>query len=237
MATEIVQIQMGVPGPSGFGMSAAQAAALQAIVAYQTTGIVTVTATDTGALLVQKADGTDIFKVDTTNSAVTLTSSASAAFGVSKADGTRVLLVNANSTLVSVQNGGSLLVSSDTGTTENIRLWGSNGHITVGGPAPSVAVGAQAGSGASLGAVSGNDTSGRVTLTTGTGAAAGSLVVVTFASSYATTPSNVVVNALSTNAGGLGHYTTSFSTTGFTIACKTAPTSSAAMTFGWLVIG
>lgn len=209
-ADRITVVKVGIRGLNGTGVTAAQWAALQAIVASATTGKLTVTITDTAAVQVRKADNTVIANINT------------------------------NGSLVSVWNGASFAGFSDAGSTEKFRIVGSNGHIFTSGSAPgaAVAAGGAAGSGASLGAVSGDDTAGKVTLTTGgSGTAAGALIDVTFASSYGSAPSAISVFALSAGGGGLGLYATSISATGFTIACKTAPATSTACTFSWIVIG
>jgi hypothetical protein len=61
------------------------------------------------------------------------------------------------------------------------------GHIITGGGAPNYATGAAAGAGGSV-SVDGNDTAGTITITTGAGAAAGSLADLTFSQVYGKAP-------------------------------------------------
>jgi hypothetical protein len=62
-----------------------------------------------------------------------------------------------------------------------------NGHIVTGGATPTISAEAGSGSGATT-TITGNDTSGTITITTGSAPAVGSLAKVTFAKPYASTP-------------------------------------------------
>ena len=94
------------------------------------------------------------------------------------------------------------------------------GKIKGGGSAPSVAAGAQAGSGATV-AVVGTDVAGQVTVTAGSGASSGAYVVVTFNAAYATTP-YVTLTGVALNQVV---WTSGISTAGFTVNIGASITS------------
>lgn len=204
---EITHVALGVPGPSGHP-TAAQWAALQLIVDIAT-GKIVVQVTDTGAVQIRKADGTVLANFNT------------------------------NSMLISAWNGASFVGFSNAGIDERFRLRGDNGHFITAGEAAggSVASGGAAGSGATVDTFTGDDTSGKCVLHTGTGPGTGNLIDVDFHDSYAVAPSMILVGAGNSSVGGLGLYVTNIAVDGFTIGCKTAPPASTAMTIGWHVIG
>lgn len=206
-ADRIAVIKVGARGLNGVGVAAAAWAALQAMVASATTGEITVTVTDTSAVQIRKADETVLANFNT------------------------------NGMLISAWNGASFAGFSDAGIAEVFRLDAGNGHIITSGVAPAVVAGAAAGSGPGAITVSGDDTSGRGSFTTGTSPTTGTLFTVTFGATYPAAPSCIVPVAVSAGAGGLGLYTASYATTGFVIGCAVAPPATTAITVGWIVIG
>ena len=93
-----------------------------------------------------------------------------------------------------------------------------NGHIVTAGATPTFTAGEAAGAGAST-VVAGNDESGKITITLGSGFTAGEVAKVTFSQAYGAAP-NVVLNAGDSNAARLQQYVTP-STTGFSINTAT----------------
>lgn len=100
-----------------------------------------------------------------------------------------------------------------------------------GGPTPTAAAGANAGTTPPAPVVTSGDTDMRGNITFGTGAtpAAGAMVVVTFANAWLNAPF-VMVTPKNTATQALGLYVTGVSTTGFTLSCTTAPAASQANT-------
>jgi hypothetical protein len=127
-------------------------------------------------------------------------------------------------TLLQLQNAGGtpfLTADSSTGTltVKNVVITAAltvNGHIISGNSSGSTtaAAGATAGTGATV-TITGNDTSGKIVITTGTGAGGGDLADITFAQAYGSAP-NVVLSAGDTNAAKLQSFV-SPSTTTFSI--------------------
>ncbi len=116
-------------------------------------------------------------------------------------------------------------------TTGNITV---NGHIITGNTSGSTtaAAGSDSGLGASV-SINGNDTSGTITITTGTGVSAGQLATVTFANAYGTNPS-VVITPKDIPGGAIFpqyHYTST--TGGFELKSFNALTDSVTYTFSY----
>jgi len=146
------------------------------------------------------------------------------------------LTVDGTATINTLNVTGSATVSSLTVTTTlstaNITV---NGHIVTSGSTPTVTTGTAAGTGAVV-AVTGTDTSGKLTLTLGSSAAAGNLANLTFAAAYSAAP-NVVLTAGNNNAAQIQEYVTP-TTTGFSLntATNTGLAAGQAYTFYYHVI-
>ncbi len=111
-----------------------------------------------------------------------------------------------------------------------------NGHIITGNTSgtTSAAVGAGAGTGASC-SVSGNDTAGTVTVTSGSSAAAtGTVCTISFASSFAAAP-KVVMTARTASGALLPIYQTS-STSNFVISAASAPATSTTYSYDYTAV-
>jgi hypothetical protein len=104
-----------------------------------------------------------------------------------------------------------------------------SGHLIVKGATPSVSAGSASGSNGTV-SVSGNDTSGTVAVNIGTGAGGGTLVNLTFAKQYATTPHVVV-----TSVGRYVPFYINRSSTGFSIH-TTSGLSVGGVAFDYVVI-
>ena len=103
-----------------------------------------------------------------------------------------------------------------------------NGHIITGGSTPTITAGTAACTTPTV-SVSGTDTAGLITITTGTGcAASGKMATVNFASAP-----RVVLTAAESNAAGKSYYIDSatISTTGFDVDVTTANSNST--TYKW----
>lgn len=109
----------------------------------------------------------------------------------------------------------------------------ATGHLASSGSAPSISSGAAACTTPTV-SVSGTDTSGLVTVTSGTGCGAtGKLATITFANAYAVAPRVTLTAATSTAAGLTQIYVDSgtISTTAFDLNTNTAPADST--TYKW----
>ncbi len=111
-----------------------------------------------------------------------------------------------------------------------------NGHIVTANLAGSTGATPQAACGTGCSAsVSGNDTSGTITITSGaSGVAGGKLAVITFGSSFGAAP-RVILTPRGANAAGLGSYELDTSTTSFSIGVLNAPAPSTSYTFNYWV--
>jgi hypothetical protein len=136
---------------------------------------------------------------------------------------------------------GTLSVASinTTGTTNlgdsQSDLTTITGKLATAGNAPGVAVGAAAGTGASVGTITGNDVSGRVVLNTGTSPTTGTLCTVTFDTARGAAPNAVMVSQQSAAGGVVDLYATSITSSSFVIGCGDAPAGSSTITVGWFV--
>lgn len=116
-------------------------------------------------------------------------------------------------------------------TTTSLQLNGAlilTNHITAGGPIPGLSQGSALGSGGTA-SLSGSDTSGSITLNTGSGPGAGCFATVNFNRAFSSTP-HVVVTPVGAGAASLTFYVNR-STTNFSI-CTTTP-APAGQTFGF----
>ncbi|WP_165358804.1 right-handed parallel beta-helix repeat-containing protein [Spirosoma sordidisoli] len=102
------------------------------------------------------------------------------------------------------------------------------------GAAPTVAAGAGAGTGPTVSIV-GTATAGIITVVTGSAPGAGTLATLTFPTAYVTNAPIVVVSGA--QGTSLPAFTTSESTTGFSVATTTAPSGSTTYRFSYITIG
>lgn len=114
-----------------------------------------------------------------------------------------------------------------------------NGHFISGNTSGTTTSSTGAAANCTLGSpsmsVSGNDTAGKVTVTTAMGTcSAGALVTVTFARPYAAAP-NVVITPANAAAAGLQYYIGS-TTTAFTVSTASAPATSISYVFNYQVM-
>ncbi len=134
--------------------------------------------------------------------------------------------------LASITSAGNLTVKAATIT----GVLTVNGHVVTGNTSGSTtaAVNANAGTGGSPAcSVSGNDTGGQITLTTGTSAwAAGIQCTVTFSSSFGSAPHPVITPASNVDSSAVKPYVTS-GTGSFTISFIVADTAQHTFTFNY----
>ncbi len=111
-----------------------------------------------------------------------------------------------------------------------------NGHIITGNTSGNTTIGpeAGAGTGASV-AIDGNDTSGTITLTTGTGAAMGDLATIAFANAYGAAP-RVTLTPDNLAAANLPYYTNNRTTAGFTLSTSGVPDDATVYVFSYQVM-
>jgi cytoskeletal protein CcmA (bactofilin family) len=107
-------------------------------------------------------------------------------------------------------------------------------HLVAGGPTPSHQSGSALGSGGTT-SLSGSDTAGTVAINTGSGAAAGCFIAISFATAYASVPS-IVLTPVGSSAGGISYYVNQ-TTLGFSICDASAPPSGASFGFNYFVAG
>jgi hypothetical protein len=147
-------------------------------------------------------------------------SNTSLAFQVQNADSSSVVLsVDTTSKIVQVIN------------------LGVSGHIITSGTTPGIAAGAAACT-TPTATISGNDTSGVISVTTGTGcASSGVLATVTFASVFGAAP-HVLLTPAGASALALGVYVNSTTTTAssFTIDTASTPTNSTVYKWNYIVL-
>jgi len=106
-------------------------------------------------------------------------------------------------------------------------------HITAGGPSPSRSNGTALGGGGTT-SVSGSDTSGTVSVNTGSGPAAGCFATITFAQRFNAIP-HVIITPVGSSAGGLSYYVNRNSSS-FSICTTSTPPSGANFAFDYLVL-
>lgn len=142
------------------------------------------------------------------------------AFQVQNTSGTALLTADTSGMKITVQ---ALVVS----TTLTV-----NGHIISGGSTPGIAAGAAACTVPTV-SVSGNDTSGIITVTTGSGCSGGgTLATLTFASAYAAAP-HVTLTPGSSTAQTLGAYVNNGTILTTSVAIGTNNTPVNATTYQW----
>jgi hypothetical protein len=136
------------------------------------------------------------------------------------------LTVNGLITAASL-NVGSLTISSINLSSHLVF----GGHIIPSGSAPAARTSSAAGGGSV--SISGNDTAGTITITTGGGPIAGELAIITFHSAFSTTP-KVQLTPLNISASGLNYFVTH--TAGlFTVNTSTVPSPNTTYIFDYLV--
>jgi hypothetical protein len=107
-----------------------------------------------------------------------------------------------------------------------------DGHLVTGGSAPSIAAGAAACTSPTVN-VSGDDTSGTITVTTGSGCSSGGdLATVTFASTFAAAP-HVTIAPGSANASNLNAYVNNSTVSTGSFAIGTSANPSSSTTYEW----
>lgn len=106
-------------------------------------------------------------------------------------------------------------------------------HIDAGGPTPGVTKGTALGGGGTA-SVSGTDTAGTITISTGGGPGAGCFATVSFAQSFGGTP-HVVATPVGSAAGGLDWYINRTSTN-FSVCTANTPPAGANFAFDYIVI-
>jgi len=113
--------------------------------------------------------------------------------------------------------------------TGNITI---DGHIVTGGNTPAIVAGAAACTTPSV-SVSGDDTSGTITVTTGTGCSAGGMLgTITFANPFAATP-RISLTPGSAVAAGLNAYFDNSSLTDSSFSIGTSVTPADSTTYVW----
>ncbi len=126
-------------------------------------------------------------------------------------------------------------ISAESIVTDNLEFRGDlaiQGHIDTGGPSPTASSGGSIGIGGTA-SVSGTDSSGTVTINTGSGPGAGTLANITFAKAYNGTP-HIVITPVGAPGANIEYYITR-TTSGFTIRSDSTPNSSTTYVFDYWV--
>ncbi len=146
---------------------------------------------------------------------------------------------------LSIKNGLSVTGSANFGgtltaaaiTTGSLQLNGDlvlSHHITAGGTIPNVTKGAGVGSGGTA-SLSGSDTSGSITINTGSSPPAGCFASVTFTQKFSTTP-HVIITPVNASAAGVQYYITR-TTAGFDVCGLVAAPAGQTFGFDYMVLG
>lgn len=174
--------------------------------------------------LSSNSDGS-VISLTNFNSGGALSAQASS-FLVQDADATKTILnVDTSAATVTVTS----LIASTTLTV--------NGHIVTGGTAPGAIAGAAACDTPAIN-VSGTDTTGTVSVTTGTGCSVnGTLATINFAAAFGATP-RITLTPGNANAAGLNAYTDNSATTTahFVIATTSTPNSATVYQWNYLAV-
>lgn len=187
------------------------------------------------AFQIQNSLGTSLFTADTANMAINVAGSAlfkdatdsATAFQVQDASSSPVFTVDTSAKIVTVN---TLVDSTD------LTL---GGHFITNGTAINTFVSGAAAdcSGSGTVGVSGNDTSGTVTITTGTGpcATGGVLATITFVNGFASTPL-VMLSSAETHAATLQYFNGAVGTNSFTIDTNNAPAPTTTYKYNYWVV-
>ncbi len=134
---------------------------------------------------------------------------------------------NVGNTILTVDTSNSIVKAT------NLAI---SGHITTSGTAPTIAAGAAACTTPTV-SVAGNDTSGVITITTGTGCStAGKLATLTFANVFSSAP-HVLLSPVTATAEGKGYVdAATVSTTTFDLDVGAVPASSTIYKWNYVVI-
>jgi len=138
------------------------------------------------------------------------------------------VLLSADTADMDVSVGGALIVSG------NITV---DGHIVTGGSTPQIAAGAAACTSPTVN-LSGDDTSGTITVTAGTGCSGGgALATVTFSSAFTAVP-HITLTPGSAAAAALDAYIndSTVSTTGFSVGVGSAPANSVMYQWNYIAV-
>lgn len=139
---------------------------------------------------------------------------------------------------LSVNGGGTFngALSAPQITANSLQLNGEltlTHHITAGGPTPSRTNGSALGSGGTA-SLSGSDTSGTITINTGSGAVAGCFITVTFTSKYNATP-HVLLTPVGASGGNVAYYVNR-SPSNFSVCASVNPPSNTSFGFDYFVL-
>jgi hypothetical protein len=139
---------------------------------------------------------------------------------------------------IQVNGGGSFNgpVTATQITANSFQLAGDftlTSHLVAGGSTPSRANGPALGSGGTS-SVSGSDTSGTLTVNTGSGPSAGCFATITFAHKYNAVP-HITITPVGSDAGGLSYYITR-TATNFAICSASPAPASTSFAFDYFVV-
>jgi hypothetical protein len=137
---------------------------------------------------------------------------------------------------------GSLNVTADAMINGNLTVVGNTylgqvtitGHIVTGGNTPTISALIASGVSSTV-SISGNDTTGIITINTGSSTSAGELADITFNKVFSGTP-NILIMAKNSKSASLGIYQDQATNKDFTFGASNAPMENTTYTFKYLVI-
>lgn len=169
----VSQRRHGIPGPAR-GVTAAQWALLQAILASDGDKTFVLQVDSTGAVLIKQADGDTVFSINTSGP------------------------------LIRVRGADFIVNSDFAGSVEKFRVRAASGHLLTSGVSPGIAPGANAGSTGAAALAGTDVSGRILITPGGTGIAAGDYATVTFANPYASTNYGVLLFANDADAAAAG---------------------------------
>lgn len=133
--------------------------------------------------------------------------------------------------------GNAVLVADTSNGIVRVTSLAVSGHIITGGSVPAIAAGTAACTSPTV-SISGNDTSGIVTITTGSGCASdGKLATITFANQFGAAP-HIILTPGSAASAGLNAYVddSTISATAFDIGTASVPANATAYKWNYIVV-
>jgi hypothetical protein len=189
-----------------------------------------------GGKVSAQADNFVIQDANATHQSLSIDSNGAAIFSNRTDSTTGFQIQNAanSTTVLNVDTTNKIVTVSSLVSTGNITV---SGHIITSGTAPGIAAGTAACTTPTV-SVSGNDTSGIITVTTGTGcAASGTLATISFATAFGAAP-HVLLTPGSSTALTLGAYVddATITTNSFVLGTNSAPINSTAYKWNYEVL-
>jgi hypothetical protein len=196
---------------------------------------ISITNLNSGGTLSAQADTFIVQDGNATHHRLTIDNTGAAAFSNSSDSTTGFQVQNAlGSSILTVDTVGKVVTVTALATTGNLTV---GGHIISSGSAPTIVAGAAACTAPTVN-VTGNDSAGTITITTGAGCAGGGrLATITFAAAFGAIP-HATLTAGNGNAQTLGAYTdnSAATTAHFTLDTATGAANTTSYVWNYLVV-